>query len=1812
MKKTLLNASGNAILLKTTSFRYLLLALTFWLGAFQETNAQCIGPYQGFESVPTAGAVVALQSNDWIFGGVDSFVSNTGSGRNGGFCLRHQIATTTDASLASPLINTPSNFSFYIRKAGNTVAYAFQLSDDGGTTWYNIVNGANSITTAFNTLNLTASVPTLPAATALSAYQLVSVSGTFPATAGNYRFRVLDNRTSGITGTIVVDDFSWTSAVSSENTIVVPEVGTTTSCNAITVPATGSLTFYDQGGSSDRYNINQNQTWQFAPANAGDKVKITFQNSFATDASSNITVYNGSGTGGTVMLNAYTSTTSLPATTVYTSTDANGYITIRFVSGATAPLAGFDIKVECVGCAAPSGLAFQTTGVPPVNLVSHDSAYLTWSGTASNYDIYYSTSNTAPNAGTTPTATSATTTATITGLTSSSTYYFWVRSNCGSGSTSTWLGPISSTTLCTPQTVVYTENFNGLLGGVLPTCTSTDGAFQSNATNGNIFSNGIGDSFYTQGVTLTAGTLYRITYDYSTNENGYADLSVLIGNPVNNSAATIQNINQTIASNTFFSVINSNIVNYTPSVTGTYYLRFFVEDIVDFPSSTPNTTQLNIDNIRIEVETCLPPTYPGSPVSGIGDTVATLNWNTPATGAPSGGYAYFISTSNTPPGYNDAGTGTVATNGITLTGLSANTTYYVWVRANCGAQISIWTVAYASFTTTNLSTPTVIRISDLTTPYTVGCGTSNITFTDSAGSSGNYANNERTGSPTYAPYSYTFVPGTPGAKLMVIFNSFDTENNWDGLMIYSGTSSAGTLMPSGRAAGFLPQTCPADAWSGTTSPGSILSTAADGSLTFEFRSDSSVIRSGWTASILCVANVPTITSFTPTTNNCTPGVTVVITGTNFVGITGVTFGGVPATFVVNNSTTITATLPATAASGKIRITTAQLGVSSATDFTVLAPPPTTTGASICTGGSGTISSSTSCNGYSNAITSNTFSGGWVVGTDPVAPKPVGSANSTTCAFTGINHTYTALNFQVSVSGTYVFELSSGVDAMAYITTGAFTPGSCATGTFVIGDDDSGLGLEPRLTVALTAGVTYTLYTTFYSNSITTSYAWNIIPPSGGSVLLYAAQQIQWYTTASGGTPIGSGSPFNPVGVAGSGLANTNTPGTTVFYAACSSNSTCRTATNFVIGGAVAGTASSDQNVCSGVATDLTLTGNTGSVVKWQYASDLAFTVGVTDIAASASNTLTSAQIGTFTGARYFRAVVNLAGCSDVYSNVVTITFSKAIWNGSAWSNGTGPTATIGADFQGNFTSSVHASATSGNLSACSVTVTSGTILFDVGTLTVQNSVNVSGGTLTFENNASLYQVLDVANAPGVYSGGNSGNITYKRTTTGIRQFDYTYWSTPVNPQTLVNVSPNTPFDTYYYYDASVNNWAYISSASLMDVGKGYIIRAPFNYDINTPAPYTASFIGTPNNGTITTPIVGGAAQMNLIGNPFASSVSASAFILDPANTNLNGTLYFWTHNTPINATYQYTGSDYAIYNLVGGTSAATNPSFGGGGSNAVPLGYIASGQGFFIKGFSSGTATFKNSMRAAGNNSQFYRLAPNSANTTEAELNLEKHRYWLDINNTEGAYKQALIGYVESATNGIDRLFDGEMVDIGNAITIYTIVDNTKLSIQGKQLAFDVNEMIPLGYKSTINSTYTISIPDFDGLFASQNIYLEDTLLNVIHDLKAAPYTFATESGTFDSRFRLRYTTNALGTDNPVFNQNTVVVYQNIEGLNINSGTENMVNVTIYDVRGREIASQKQIGNTTTVFTTLPTTQQVLLVKIEGENGGIVTKKVVY
>ena len=78
--------------------------------------------------------------------------------------------------------------------------------------------------------------------------------------------------------------------------------------------------------------------------------------------------------------------------------------------------------------------------------------------------------------------------------------------------------------------------------------------------------------------------------------------------------------------------------------------------------------------------------------------------------------------------------------------------------------------------------------------------------------------------------------------------------------------------------------------------------------------------------------VPTITSFSPLKG--APGVTVTINGTKFSGAASVTFNGTPASYTVISATRITATVPAGATTGPIRVGTTFGPVTSAATFTV--------------------------------------------------------------------------------------------------------------------------------------------------------------------------------------------------------------------------------------------------------------------------------------------------------------------------------------------------------------------------------------------------------------------------------------------------------------------------------------------------------------------------------------------------------------------------------------------------------------------------------------------------------------------------------------------------------------------------------------------------------------------------------------------------------------------------------------------------------------------------------------------------------------
>lgn len=89
-----------------------------------------------------------------------------------------------------------------------------------------------------------------------------------------------------------------------------------------------------------------------------------------------------------------------------------------------------------------------------------------------NYEIYYSTSSTAPTAETSATISGISTKSrAVTGLTAETTYYYWVRSNCGGATKSSWVAgtPVSFTTSAAAATHNVTYNGNGKTGGSVPT-----------------------------------------------------------------------------------------------------------------------------------------------------------------------------------------------------------------------------------------------------------------------------------------------------------------------------------------------------------------------------------------------------------------------------------------------------------------------------------------------------------------------------------------------------------------------------------------------------------------------------------------------------------------------------------------------------------------------------------------------------------------------------------------------------------------------------------------------------------------------------------------------------------------------------------------------------------------------------------------------------------------------------------------------------------------------------------------------------------------------------------------------------------------------------------------------------------------------------------------------------------------------------------------------------------------------------------------------------------------------------------------------
>ncbi|SOC78708.1 Por secretion system C-terminal sorting domain-containing protein [Salinimicrobium sediminis] len=444
-------------------------------------------------------------------------------------------------------------------------------------------------------------------------------------------------------------------------------------------------------------------------------------------------------------------------------------------------------------------------------------------------------------------------------------------------------------------------------------------------------------------------------------------------------------------------------------------------------------------------------------------------------------------------------------------------------------------------------------------------------------------------------------------------------------------------------------------------------------------------------------------------------------------------------------------------------------------------------------------------------------------------------------------------------------------------------------------------------------------------------------------------------------------------------------------------------------------------------------------------------------------------------------------------------------------------------------------------------------------------------------------------------------------------------------------------------------WDHIGSTGKMNAGEGYSMKGTAGTaGILDSQNYT--FRGLPNNGDIT-PGSTGPEQNYLIGNPYPSAIDANKFINDNlnvvggGNTNVfNGTVYFWSHFA--NQTHylqEYIGG-YAAYNLSGGVLAAAvderiNATDEDGGQ--VPQQFIPVGQAFFVNTMldpslvgamqdaglpdvTGGPVIFKNSQRAfvlenqdnGGSvfHSQEKKRAATSTTNNSSSQEVEQNKIWLKFKSPKGYHRQILVTADQRATENFDLGFDAPMID-ENVEDMYWYFNKYQFVIQGVP-DFNIERVLDLGINVEQKGALSISIDDLDNIPDEMNIYLADSLNQVVHDLRAEPYETESEAGTFTDRFKLVFQdkTQIEEPDVPIIEEGPFeVLYV--------TGTRNVLlrNPELLEVD--RVYLNNMLGQQVHVYYNVPSEKEVELpvkrfaagvyiVKVHYE-GGIITRKVI-
>ena len=382
-----------------------------------------------------------------------------------------------------------------------------------------------------------------------------------------------------------------------------------------------------------------------------------------------------------------------------------------------------------------------------------------------NYEVCYNTENSVPGTLTESTNYFKGITATsyqLTGLESTTTYYAFVRDNCGTDGNSAWSASAHETTTCGSKSLPYSYDFEDadpMDCWRMVDCTVGSSASYSTGRYGN--SSGYNSTYSFRFYYNTSNVQYLISPEFTNTDNGVRVKLYYKGASVSEKfkvgySTTDNNINSFTWDDEVTAATSYNEYSQDFQVSGIKYIAIQYSVIDKY--------YLNIDDIRITaLSSCHEPTALAE--SNVRSNSATFTWTK---GGTETNWTLQYAENNT------FSTGLVeVTEGFTIdgtnvsysaTGLKAGQIYYVRVKANCSANDESAFCDAINFTTLAILPPTNLSVSDITTTSArlnwTGASTNDGHVRYEVCYSTTNSNPEEGTTTTNAYYDLTLQPGT--------------------------------------------------------------------------------------------------------------------------------------------------------------------------------------------------------------------------------------------------------------------------------------------------------------------------------------------------------------------------------------------------------------------------------------------------------------------------------------------------------------------------------------------------------------------------------------------------------------------------------------------------------------------------------------------------------------------------------------------------------------------------------------------------------------------------------------------------------------------------------------------------------------------------------------------------------------------------------------------------------------------------------------------------------------------------------------------